>query len=140
MKAQEYFEAAKKKGYVEISSGVYLWSQEAIIEDQKEWNAEDNSKNMDFTTAPFWITTNSGESPEEIHSENWLLPFLSTDEIDKKIKELEESLTTQQQVSSLQPYKRHLIACEDEALPFWEFYDIWCSEEGVYNDQANYQR
>lgn len=51
-------------GWVEIRSGVYAWTQEAIIGDQKGWQDCDECKNYDFSTSPFWVSDDSGMEPE----------------------------------------------------------------------------
>jgi len=52
---------AQDNGSVEVAAGVYLNSQESIVADQADFSDEDGAKTTDFTTAPFWITTNDGQ-------------------------------------------------------------------------------
>lgn len=61
-KAAEFLEIATAKGDVEIAPGVWLFSQQAIIEEQKVWDDEDGYKDTDFTTSPHWIATDTGEA------------------------------------------------------------------------------
>ena len=44
----------------EFSAGCYLLTQEEMISDQASWDDEDEAKDMDFTAAPYWVTTNDG--------------------------------------------------------------------------------
>jgi len=44
----------------EISPGVYLMTCEDAIADQKDWDEEDPSKEVDLSEFPFWINTNNG--------------------------------------------------------------------------------
>lgn len=54
------FDLAQKNGCIELSSGVWLNTQESIIEEQKGWFDEDGAKGFDFTKAPMWISTDDG--------------------------------------------------------------------------------
>lgn len=56
----EALQAAIAEGCIEIASGVHLSSQENIVADQDDWMQE-GEKVHDFTTAPFWLTTNDGQ-------------------------------------------------------------------------------
>lgn len=42
-------------GYIELSGGVYIMTQEDAVADQKSWDCEDPSKDFDFTTYKYWI-------------------------------------------------------------------------------------
>jgi hypothetical protein len=53
-----------KNGYMEIKSGVYIWTKSGIIEESDCWDDEDPSKNFDFSSCNFWITTDSGIEPQ----------------------------------------------------------------------------
>lgn len=57
---------ADAKGSVEIAAGVYLQTSENLVAEQSEWSPEDQSAAKDFTVAPYWITTDSGSSPEPV--------------------------------------------------------------------------
>lgn len=57
-----------KNGYSEIQKGVYLWESEFITAEQTSWLDGDESKGMDFSIYPYWITTDSGEEPEGFDS------------------------------------------------------------------------
>jgi DNA-binding PadR family transcriptional regulator len=50
-------------GVVTLSEGVWLYTQDAIQEEQTGWDENDQSKNLDLTQYPYWITTDSGEGP-----------------------------------------------------------------------------
>ena len=62
--------AAINKGWVEISSGVFLYSQENIIADQANWGDEDGGKRFDFTTGPYWLSTDNCVEPIPVYGEN----------------------------------------------------------------------
>ena len=64
---QDLLNTAKQVDLVELQGGVYLESAEHLISQQKGWEDEDESKNFDFTSAPFWITTDDGKTPTAIH-------------------------------------------------------------------------
>lgn len=55
-------------GYYEVEPEVYLWTQKAIIEEQKTWDDEDPCKNFDFTKHLYWKTYNSMIEPEPYNS------------------------------------------------------------------------
>jgi hypothetical protein len=65
----EAINAAQAEGCIEISSGVYLNSQENIVAEQQVWSDEDSAKHVDFSKAAFWITTDDGVV-QPIHGEN----------------------------------------------------------------------
>jgi len=48
----------------DLGNGLYLFTQEEIIDDQAGWDDEDYSKGADFTTSAFWILTDCGAPPE----------------------------------------------------------------------------
>jgi len=48
------------KTYAEISPGVYLWTSKILLEEQEEWHDCDDAKHEDFSTAPYWVTTDDG--------------------------------------------------------------------------------
>ena len=52
-----------------ISQGIYLQSAEELISEQKGWHDLDESKNVDFTTSPFWVTTDDGQGPYAVADE-----------------------------------------------------------------------
>ena len=54
--------AIEKNGYIEIQDGVYLSSQESMIEGSKAWG--ENEHDFDFTTYKYWMTTNSNDTIE----------------------------------------------------------------------------
>jgi hypothetical protein len=65
---EQMLKKVDKKGCVEIQSGVYLHTQADIIAEQKDWDDEDDSKDLDFTVAPYWVTTDDGATPESVYS------------------------------------------------------------------------
>lgn len=48
---------------ITIVPGTFLTTRDNIIADQTMWDDDDESKNTDFTTDPFWITTDDGIDP-----------------------------------------------------------------------------
>lgn len=54
--------------WVELESGVYLYSKGGLIDEQKSWQDNDFSKNEDFSVADFWLTTDSGGAPIAINT------------------------------------------------------------------------
>ena len=44
----------------EILPGVYLYSREEIIEEQKTWEEGDLAEDIDFNDSDLWITTDDG--------------------------------------------------------------------------------
>lgn len=77
--AEEAIELAKEKGCVEMPgfNGIYLDSAENIQADQKEWDDEDSAKEIDFSVAPYWLTTDDGAYPVSIHDAQDLLAALT---------------------------------------------------------------
>ena len=63
---QDLLSKATKHGYITISDGVYLHTKENINADQVAWDDEDPSKNLNFTSAPFWLITDCGAAPRGI--------------------------------------------------------------------------
>lgn len=59
MKARKILEEILDDGGV-VQAGVYLVTAEDLIAEQKTWDDADTAKNLDFTTADFWITTDDG--------------------------------------------------------------------------------
>jgi len=47
-----------------LGNGLYLFTQEEIIDDQAGWDDQDEGKDIDFTTSAFWLLTDCGASPE----------------------------------------------------------------------------
>ena len=63
---QDLLNAAKEEGSVQLSSGVWLETAESLISQQKGWEDGDGCKEMDFTCAPFWLTTDDGQTPVSV--------------------------------------------------------------------------
>lgn len=59
MTAKKIIEQILDDGGV-VQAGVYLVSAEDLIAEQKTWGDLDSGKDLDFTTAEFWITTDDG--------------------------------------------------------------------------------
>ena len=79
---KKLIEIIKEQGCVEVTSGVYLNSQENIIADQAGWDDEDPSKGKDFTGFAIWLTTDSG----------WCEGFGSVEEYLESIEETVKGL------------------------------------------------
>ena len=60
--------AATQQGWIEIQSGVYVNSLASILAEQAGWDDSDESKSIDFTRAPFWLTTDSGDAPVPVRN------------------------------------------------------------------------
>jgi len=80
--AQQACERADHDGSTEISAGVYLNSRESIQEEQAQWNDGDGAKHVDFSQAPYWLTTDDGQEPVAITGadDQELLDTVSVDE------------------------------------------------------------
>ena len=61
-------EELTESGCYEVEPGVFLWTQEWIIDDQEGWDEEDPCKNFDFTTSQFWLTYKEMKEPEAYDS------------------------------------------------------------------------
>jgi len=55
-----------------VQGGVFLQTAEDIISDQVSWGDADGSKNADFTTSGYWITTDDGQDPIGIDTDEEL--------------------------------------------------------------------
>ena len=49
--------------YGEFLDGACLYESDDIRENQAEWGPEDGCRDFDFTTCPYWVTTNDGMEP-----------------------------------------------------------------------------
>lgn len=58
-----------------ITDGVYLTAREEIISDQKSWPDEDKAKDYDFSTEPYWITTDTDEVPVGVYTDDELRDY-----------------------------------------------------------------
>ena len=58
-----FMDQAQAGGFVEYRPGCYLATAEYMQAEQKRWGEDDKAKSIDFTVAPYWITTDSGDSP-----------------------------------------------------------------------------
>lgn len=61
--AKELIREADRKGSVLVQAGVWLCTAEDLLEEQKTWHDEDQSKNLDLTSSPYWLTTDDGQGP-----------------------------------------------------------------------------
>jgi hypothetical protein len=82
------FADAERAGTTRVSCGVFLSSQASILADQAGWADDDEAKKINFTTAPYWITTasiqvirDSGSDPIGISTEEELADFLKKFEL-----------------------------------------------------------
>ena len=48
--------------------GVFLQTREDIMSDQKDWCEYDESKDVDFSLYPIWLTTDDGQTPQGFES------------------------------------------------------------------------
>lgn len=62
----------KKRGFVEVQSGVYLYSKDSINEEKKTWNSEDCLKDFKFDSSPYWILTDNGVGPIGVDSVSFI--------------------------------------------------------------------
>jgi hypothetical protein len=60
---EDIFNQTDTKGVIELRDGIYIQTNEYIIESQKSWSDGDDYKNEDFTTSPYWITVDTGSEP-----------------------------------------------------------------------------
>lgn len=56
-------ELVEAKGCIQVTAGVYVQTAQNLIDEQVTWGPEDLSFDSDFSVAPFWITTDSGDDP-----------------------------------------------------------------------------
>ena len=61
---ESILKALEEKGTIEVQPGVYLSTGENMTADQETWDEFDGAKHVDFSIAPFWITTDNGAAPE----------------------------------------------------------------------------
>lgn len=52
--------SSASKDWTELRKGVFLISQKKIREHQKNWADGDEAKDMDFSSAPFWVQEDAG--------------------------------------------------------------------------------
>jgi len=55
--------------YGEFLDGACLYESDHIRENQDEWGPEDDCRDFDFTTHPYWVTTNDGMEPYGINDD-----------------------------------------------------------------------
>jgi len=84
LSCKEFLEAAQKHGCVPLlyEGGVYLYSQEAIMKEQGDWDEADLAKDMDFSTCFFWVTTDDDARPQGINN---------ADELQELIEQIESN-------------------------------------------------
>ena len=63
-------ELVEAKGCIQVTAGVYVQTSENLIAEQVTWGPEDLSADADFSVAPFWITTDSGDDPVPVEDED----------------------------------------------------------------------
>ena len=52
--------------FAEVKDGVSLSTAESMATQQRVWADGDPSKEIDFSTAPYWLTTDDGQDPTPI--------------------------------------------------------------------------
>jgi len=62
---------------MQMQPGVYLYTQDEMAMDQKDWDNEDPSRAIDFTQYKFWVTTDDGVIPEGFDSAKEAYIFLT---------------------------------------------------------------
>ncbi|MBY6019365.1 hypothetical protein KUW04_16455 [Halomonas denitrificans] len=69
MEFQRAIELASKEGYCSINSNPFLilWTQRAILAEQKLAPSESNLRKIDLSIAPFWLTPSRYASPQPIY-------------------------------------------------------------------------
>jgi len=65
-KAAEIVKKADLTGSTTIQAGSFLQTSASMIAEQKGWEDEDPCKAQDYTTAPYWLTTDDGVMPAAI--------------------------------------------------------------------------
>lgn len=75
-RAQQVIAEANKYGWTRIGIG-FVWNQEFLIEEQKDWGDEHAFKNFDFTSASNWFS--------DEHS----LPFIPINNADDLVRYFE---------------------------------------------------
>lgn len=74
--ADELLFEAQDKGVCALPrTGVWLCSAEHMQEEQKGWDENDGSKNIDFTASKFWLSANDG-ALEAVSEPEDLIPYL----------------------------------------------------------------
>lgn len=68
MYISKMIEELTESGCYEVEPGVFLWTQEHIIDEQEGWGEEDLFTNFDFSTSKFWLTYNEMKEPEAYDS------------------------------------------------------------------------
>ena len=53
--------------YAEVADGVYVSTRESIEAEKAEWSENDPALKMNFSKAPYWITTDNGVTPIAIY-------------------------------------------------------------------------
>lgn len=53
-----------------VRPGVFLQTAQEIIFDQLSWDDGDESKHTDFSTSTFWVTTDDGQVPIGIDTDD----------------------------------------------------------------------
>lgn len=52
-----------EEDFVELAPGIYLETGKSLADRQSYWADEDEDKSIDFTSSPYWLTTDSGDTP-----------------------------------------------------------------------------
>lgn len=67
--------------FARVRDGVSLSTANAMIIEQRDWADEESSKGVDFSQAPYWLTTDDGQDP---------IPVSSLDDINDALREQRE--------------------------------------------------
>ena len=78
---ESILKALEEKGSIEVQPGVHLSTGENMTADQETWDETDGAKHVNFSASPFWITTDSGSSPEGFGSIEEALRSLGVEKI-----------------------------------------------------------
>lgn len=74
-------EAIEESNYVELKKGKFLASSELLESEQDTWDEYDESKEVDFSAAAYWVTSNNGINPIAISTAADLIAILIDQEV-----------------------------------------------------------
>jgi len=75
--AGDYLSEAFKDGYADLGGGITLSTAAHMVSEQKDWPDEDPSKDVDFLSYLYWITTDNGIDPIGIDSAEDLIEVVA---------------------------------------------------------------
>lgn len=73
--AEELLKETASKGVINFTPNSYLYTSEALIKEDRDWQDEEFKKFVSLRNAPFWLVTEKG-NPIPIHDEDALTGFL----------------------------------------------------------------